>query len=292
MNINKGYSQDEKMLRKYEDSLTSLSLIVSLSKDYVEKENANNLLLNYFETVLEMKNSFNYPFDSLKTISLQRSPDNLCRIITWQLTASDGSCKHFGFVQLNPKKFNDTLMFRLYDRTDSIAHADIADLDRFHWYGAIYYKLIQETTKDKTYYTLLGWNSNNQLSNKKIIDVLTVSEDGKILFGSDIFQGYNKKKKMKRILFEYAKNSTMSLKYQQQNKSLNNQKSWMIVFDRLIPLSQNLEGVYCYYVPATNIFDAFIFDKGKWNFVKDIDARNQPTKIKKRKPEMGIVPKK
>ena len=49
MNINKCYSQDEKMLRKYEDSLTSLSLIVSLSKDYVEKENANTLKITFEE---------------------------------------------------------------------------------------------------------------------------------------------------------------------------------------------------------------------------------------------------
>ena len=66
----------------------------------------------------------------------------------------------------------------------------------------------------------------------------------------------------------------------------------MIIFDRLIPLAQNLEGVYCYYVPATNIFDAYYFEKGKWKFVKDVDARNPPKKVKRKKVEYRLFPKK
>ena len=56
----------------------------------------------------------------------------------------------------------------------------------------------------------------------------------------------------------------------------------MIIFDRLSPLDPNLEGQYQFYYPETNIFDAFIFKSGKWNFVKDIDAE-EPKESKEEK---------
>lgn len=49
----------------------------------------------------------------------------------------------------------------------------------------------------------------------------------------------------------------------------------MILFDRLVPLSTSLEGQKQFYVPETNIFDAFIFENGRWVFMEDIDARNR-----------------
>jgi len=66
----------------------------------------------------------------------------------------------------------------------------------------------------------------------------------------------------------------------------------MIIFDRLSPIdprtskySANLEGQFQFYVPESNIYDAFIFENGRWNFVKDVDARNpKPEKKKKLAP--------
>ena len=34
------------------------------------------------------------------------------------------------------------------------------------WFGALYYKIIP-VVKNKTYYTLLGWDGNDMFSNKK-----------------------------------------------------------------------------------------------------------------------------
>lgn len=65
----------------------------------------------------------------------------------------------------------------------------------------------------------------------------------------------------------------------------------MIVFDRLSPIdtrtskyAANLDGQYQFYVPESNVFDGFIFENGKWYFVKDIDARNPKPKNKKKIP--------
>ena len=65
----------------------------------------------------------------------------------------------------------------------------------------------------------------------------------------------------------------------------------MIVFDRLAPIDErngntmaDFTGQYQFYVPETNIVDAFVFDNGRWVLTKDIDARNPQTPKKKKNP--------
>jgi len=77
----------------------------------------------------------------------------------------------------------------------------------------------------------------------------------------------------------------MSLKYEKQflnTKKRRKRKKDMIVFDRISPLNPNLKGQYQFYMPETNIFDGFVFTKGKWQYVKDVDARNPADNNKKR----------
>ena len=54
----------------------------------------------------------------------------------------------------------------------------------------------------------------------------------------------------------------------------------MIVFDRVSPLTPGLEGQYQFYVPETDTYDAFVFEKGVWQFYGDVDARNPKEKNK------------
>ena len=65
---------------------------------------------------------------------------------------------------------------------------------------------------------------------------------------------YNDAKK--RVIFEYSENTVMSLKY--------HENIGKIVFDFLVPASSKLKGVYEYYGPSLNRFDAFFVEKGKW----------------------------
>jgi hypothetical protein len=81
----------------------------------------------------------------------------------------------------------------------------------------------------------------------------------------------------------------MSLKYDKQNMQNNKKKKMMIVFDRLAPLDPNLEGQYQFYYPETNIFDAFIFRSGKWEYIKDIDARNPKESKEEKKHRLEII---
>jgi hypothetical protein len=119
---------------------------------------------------------------------------------------------------------------------------------------------------------LLGWDGNNDLTRKKVIDVLRFGSSGKPAFGANIFK-FDKKKR-KRIFFEYSAKTNMTLTY--------NEKHDMIVFDHLSPSESSYKGLYQYYGPDFS-YDAMYFDKGKWQLVKDVDVRNPRMKLPKGK---------
>jgi hypothetical protein len=76
----------------------------------------------------------------------------------------------------------------------------------------------------------------------------------------------------------FARKNSKSRKQKRYNKD-------MIIYDRLRPMDENLSGQFEYYVPETNIFDGFVFNNGKWVFIKDIDARNPEKKSSKKPPK-------
>ena len=97
------------------------------------------------------------------------------------------------------------------------------------------------------------------------------NEKGFPKFGDGIFLSENGKVK-KRILFEYKAGVVMHLRY--------NEESNVIIFDHLSPSDPNLEGQFEFYGPDFS-YDMFEFKEGKWNYVKEIDARNGKDKTDK-----------
>jgi len=63
----------------------------------------------------------------------------------------------------------------------------------------------------------------------------------------------------------------MSLKFHEKKKKN------LIIFDHLSPTSPQLEGMYDFYVPDGS-YDGFTWEKGKWIYIKDIDARSGKTR--------------
>lgn len=281
------YSQDREIFGEYEDSLKILGQIMKTGANDRIKFEASARFADLLEDALSIKNSFNYPFDSVNTIARLISPDKRFRIFNWVIAKENGSFDYNCFLQSFNDKKNKYELFKLNDKSSDIIIPENQTLDPENWYGALYYKIIPVKNEDITYYTLLGWNGNNGISFKKMIDVLTFRSGNRPFFGAAIFR--KGKEKPKRIIFEYSAKAIMTLKYENQQYQIKkrlkkpqkgkrfeveNIKTEMILFDRLVPLNQSLENQKQFYVPETNIFDAFIFDKGKWNFIEDIDARN------------------
>ena len=139
----------------------------------------------------------------------------------------------------------------------------------------------------KPYYILLGWNGNSPFTQKKIIEILSFKNNGMPVWGATLLKKHEEGK-IYRFIFEYSKKTSMLLRYDKQiytvrtNKRdprtkkpiLKSIKSNMIIFDRLTPLNEYLKGVYEYYVPQSDIFDAFVLNNGRWYFFSDVDARN------------------
>jgi len=310
-------AQSKEAFKEMEDSLKVIAPVILHGSDDFVKYHANEQFTLLLEEALLKEKSFNYPFDSLITIARLVSADNKFRIFNWHLPRKDGTYEYFAFIQAYNNDLKKYDLFKLVDVSDSMQNPEYKSLDYLHWYGAHYYKIIQTKYGGRQYYTLLGWDGNNNESCRKIIEVLTFNSKNKPVFGANFFKrDKNEKKGKRRIIFEYSAASSMSMKYESQFKTRGKEKKKvimfdrltpyekqfttkgkekkkMIVFDRLTPLDPQLKGIYQFYVPETNIYDGFIFQNGKWVFMKDIDARNNTTKkVRKKQMEYNLSPDK
>jgi hypothetical protein len=295
----------EKEFRQAEDSLKKYINYVHFGLTDNEKYAYNILFVAEMEKVLKDEHSFNYPFDSLIHVAKLIAPDESFRIINWNLALENGTYEYFGFIQVKGNQDFDYRVYKLTDKSDEIESPENMVLTPDRWFGALYYKIIMQKYRDKKYYTLLGWDGNNLLSTKKLIDVLSFKSNGKPQFGATIFRKYKDKEKPVRIIFEYSSKAVMILRYEKQylhviaqsrDKKTKKDKTRyesMIVFDHLVPMDTRLSpdnpdliGQYQFYVPETNVLDGFSLISGRWYFTKDIDARNpKPPKKKKKLPQ-------
>src|SRR5437870_3258549 len=90
-----------KQLQVYEDSLKNLGNKFVNDDNDLERKNANYAFIKMLVGALKIPNSFLYPFDSVKSVSIVNSPDNRFRIITWPIVNEDGSYRFYGTIQIN-----------------------------------------------------------------------------------------------------------------------------------------------------------------------------------------------
>ncbi|MCX7729411.1 MAG: hypothetical protein N2203_08070 [Bacteroidia bacterium] len=265
------YSQNKDTLNQYfqdkENHLKKLTYYAFRSKYERQRIDSNTIFLNILKELLQIPESFYYPFDSLKSdISLLSDSKNTFRIITWNLPKNDGTHLYYGFIQRWDKKNKQSAaeyhLYILNDVSESIKNSPETYVGSAQkWFGMLYYQLIESDD----YYLLLGWDGNEKLIQRKFIDVLYFKSDGTPVFGKDVFK--MPKKNPKRIMFQYSSEVVMPLRYEE--------KKHAIVFAHLSAESDDpyLKEQYQFYGPDGS-FDAFIKDKNKWKLVEDIDIRN------------------
>jgi hypothetical protein len=257
-------------LRAAEDSLKVLSLSIIEPSDDPGRLDRNQQFLTYFETVLMQDPELNWPFDSLQAVAIQTAPDHSFRIITWYVPLSGSRFRYFGWVQVAANGQEGTRLFLLKDQTQTIQRPGFQALGPENWYGAWYYELIHNRHQGQDFYTLLGWKGDNPLTRKRVIEPFALGEDGPV-FGAPVFDAGNPPRQ--RIIFEYSARVAMGLNYESHPPERGQRPQPMIVFDRLAPTHESLRGHFQHYMPEVNIFDAFIFEEGRWRFVRDVDAR-------------------
>jgi hypothetical protein len=255
------------LFKAYEDSLRQLGPRVFKSKTDEAKKAANQRYQRLLEECLKLDGSFDYPFDSLRDIGKMRAPDASFRIYNWNLPKNDGTMEYFAYIQHRNPKTQKMDLFPLTDKSTEIKNPESQSLDAKKWFGCLYYKIIRTKSGKNTYYTLLGLDEHNNLTWKKLIEVLWFDKEGAPHFGESIFMMGGKVAR-KRVVFEFHSEMIMALKY--------NEEKGMIIFDNLAPESPEGKGVYETYV-MDGSYNGLIFKKGRWNFIPDVNALNPKT---------------
>ena len=255
-------SKNLKELSIYQDSLKMLGKKFINDPDDLERKNANYKFIKLLVGALKVPHSFNYPFDSVKSISIINSPDNRFRILSWHIMNQDGSYRFYGTVQMNTG--SNLLMYPLEDYSPLLKNPEDSVTNNRKWYGAQYYKIIRIAAANP-YYVLLGWKGNTIKSTKKVIEVLSFDKDDKPNLGMAVFDGNGKNRK--RVIFEYTRQASMLLRYVPDQN--------LIVFDHLAPPDQKLKDKPDTFGPDLT-YDGYKLKNGKWQYIENLDMRNIP----------------
>jgi hypothetical protein len=250
----------------YQDSLLILSEETFAAKENSIRLEKNAEFVKKLVTALKINGSFNYSFDSLKRISIIKSPDNSFRIITWFIPTNEGTYRYYGAIQMGT--VNGSLkLFPLTDDTNNLVDANAITSNK-NWIGARYYQMIPFITNGKQpYWIFLGWKGNDQKTTKKVIEVLSFDK-GEPIFGKNIFETVKNGALKNRVVFEYNKLNSMTLTV---DKNVN-----MIVFDHLAPYDSKMVGNYEYYGGDLS-FDGYKLVWGKLALVEDVELKNEPS---------------
>lgn len=248
------FPREEKILHRQFDSLAN-------ARDDDTREALNTKILQRFRRILEDPGAFDYSFDKIENAGILKSSDEKVRFYNWNVPYEAGYNMFYCFLQY--RKADTLLTYELNDRSEKIEDPESQTLTKDNWYGALYYDIITKTGRfDGTYYTLLGFDPNDHLTNRKVVDVLHFDEDDEPVFGASIFK--NRQQMSQRILFEYNQFANMMLRYDKDKE--------MIVYDHLSPSKPQYKGQREYYGPDFS-YDGLKFENGIWNTYFDLDLR-------------------
>ncbi len=254
-------SSNLKLLKLKEDSLTRNSRLIITGKDAATRFNADSAFTRGFVKALLIKNSFEFPFDSLQSIAKVYPADSSFRIFTWQLVINENFVVQHGAIQM--KTADGSLkLFPLIDKSAVIQNNRDTIADNLSWVGAVYYKMVQTEYKNKKYYTLLGFDDNNIRTDKRVIEVLSF-ENGKPIFGGHYFVFENSNVYTRdpgRVIMEFKKETSPRLTF---DKDLN-----MIVMEHLV--SETGEASKKYTLVPDGDYEGFKWVNGKWVYVSKI----------------------
>ncbi len=251
-------------IQKAEANIKEFGKAMITEDEWFDRFRADSAFTRGFVQALKTPNSFYYPFDSLQTISKLYAPDSSFRIFTWQVVRDFEYNRQRGAIQMHTDD-GSLKLIPLFDYSDFTKAPNDSIRDNQHWIGAIYYKILLNTFNDKKIYTLLGYDDNSARSNKKWIEILTFSADGKPQFGGKYFQyqvdSIKPAQPAYRFSLEYKKEAKARLNYDDDAQ--------MIIFDHLS--SENNETQNKYTLIPDGTYEAFKWNNGKWQHINKLN---------------------
>lgn len=255
-------------LVKYQDSLVKATTVIFEGATNAQRYEQNARFIKLLVNALKIPGSFNFGFDSLKTISIVSSPDKQFRIFSWYVPTEEGTYRFFGTVQMATAD-GKLKLYPLLDDTEHITDNNQVTTNK-QWYGARYYEIVPlKAAGKKTSYILLGWKGNNNKTSKKVIEVLSFEGD-LLRFGKPVFEGAKNMPVKNRIVFEYNKLNSMTLRMDKNEK--------MIVFDHLAPFDPNMTGNFEFYASDSS-FDGYKQVGDKLKLAENIELKNDPSEL-------------
>lgn len=248
-----------KLVQK-QDSLQKLSYTMVNASMSQDRQKACEQFIPLLVKALETRYSYEFPFDSLKQVSILYDKDSTFRIFTWAIARSDIHYRFYGALQMNTSD-GRLKLFPFFDNTLYTHDPDTITSNKA-WIGALYYNMIQTKYKSGTFYTLFGWGGFSFRTNKKLLEVLTF-QNGKPVFGAPVF---NFKKDSidggitNRFYLEYKRDGNASMNY---NPNIN-----MIIYDHLISLNDQPENKASLVPDGT--YEGFKWENGYWMHVSRV----------------------
>ncbi len=249
------HAPDIAALQSREDSLKQPAFNLVNAADATERFEADSLFTRMLVRALVLPFSFQYPFDSLQTISRIYAPDSSFRIFTWQVMKDENTFRRKGAIQMNTRD-GSLQLFPLIDKTHILEDINVGIYNHENWVGAIYYKIIEKSYRGKKYYTLLGYDEHSFRSTKKRMEVLHFDDNGKPVFGGRyfVFEKYPNRNTHTRFDIEYKKFSNGSIRFDEELD--------MIIFDHLISENNQPDKKFTY-IPDGD-YEGFRWKNGRW----------------------------
>ena len=223
----------------------------------------DSVFIRLLVKALKTPNSFQYPFDSLYTISRLYAPDSSFRIFTWQLQKDESYYRQEGAIQMKTKD-GSLKLFPLFDASDYTSIPTDSVRTNTNWIGAIYYRILMKEYKGKKYYTLFGYDDNDFGSTRKWLEVLTFDANGQPVFGGNYFDYKDDELKpaqpVNRFLLEYQKDARARMVYDPDMD--------MIIFDHLE--SESNEPQKKFTLIPDGDYEGFKWQNGKWEHVAKV----------------------
>lgn len=256
-------TEKRRILEAKEDSLKKFGFDIINAMEGADRLRSDSIFTRIMVRALKLPYSFQFPFDSLMTISKLTASDSSFRIFTWQLVKDESYCRQKGFIQMNTKD-GSLELFPLRDVSEFTEYPADTIANHGGWIGAVYYKMIAKPFQGKNYYTLFGYDENNQRSTKKWIDVLSFDQNKQPVFG--LRNGFTFEKDslpqtpQNRFMLEYKKDGRARIQFDEEMD--------MILLDHLI--SETNEPGKKYTLIPDGDYEGFIWKEGSWQHIEKV----------------------
>lgn len=248
-----------------EDSISAVAERMWSSDDASERKAASSQVVSLLGKALALPKSLDYPFDSLKFVSVQRDPGLAFRIFTWQVDLGNGRYQRHGVLQTGGR---EPKVIPLNDRSEVVVRPESHSAGKDEWVGLVYYRIVPFRKKGKPHWLLFGFANRDANTLRKIVDVLRFDDLGEPVFGAPLFEFSSENdeapRMQNRLVLEYDARSKVKLNW---DESMD-----MILYDHLMPFADARSPGTLVFIPD-GTYEGFKLGKGVWKHVSKLETK-------------------